>query len=454
MFLRILSTPLRPHALTLLLVLALLVPSMAGATDHRPDLAVFARSIGGEGPPDWLVGMMRDGLGESGRFNVISAVSTGIPDDSALVDPADLVPIAADLGVDIYVAVGVRPVVERDLTRLVNDSIATYTETSVTVAAWFYSGGGTLMGTIEESSATTMPAGTAPSLDRLIESAGRAVAREALAGVFPVEIHFVAGSGPVFDLPAGSEVGLREGMALSVVASSTGFPETLQEYEMLRTHGVLQVTDVWNGGSRGRLLAGTMVQGGEVIAIEQSRPVVISLAWEGLPISVTPGADLTDPDDLETERMMHRIRLDVGTCKWGLNFGGSALFVVADHLSLLGLTFQGSHRMPVSTPGIALRASAGVDVSFLMQEVREPYLSSNGSAVSVGGLADAAVEFLPTDHLGFRVSLGGYIGTSVNSWNVTDQYGSPRDAEDNEVYFTGLERSPITFGAGLFYLMY
>jgi hypothetical protein len=454
MFLRILSTLLRPHALPLLLVLSLLVPSLASATDHRPDLAVFARTIGGEAPPEWLVGMIRDGLVESGRFNVIPATSTGIPDDSALVDPSALVPIAADIGVDIYVAIGVRPVVERDLTRLVNDSLATYTETSVTVAAWFYSGGGTLMGTIEESASTTLPAGTDPSLDRLVESAARSVTREALAGVFPVEIHFVAGTGPVFDLPAGTEVGLRKGMALSVVASSTGFPETLQEYEMLRTHGILQVTDAWNGGAQGRLLAGTIVRGGEVIAIEQSKPVLISLAWEGIPISITPGADLTDPDDLETERMMQRIRLDVGTCKWGLNFGGSALFGVADHLSSLGLTFQGSHRMPLSTPGIALRASAGIDVSFLMQEVREPYLSSNGSAVSVGGIADATLEFLPTDHLGIRVSLGGYIGTSVDSWNVTDQYGNPRDAEDDEVYFTGLERSPITFGAGLFYLIY
>ncbi|MBN1433722.1 hypothetical protein JW921_03115, partial [Candidatus Fermentibacterales bacterium] len=124
------------------------------------------------------------------------------------------------------------------------------------------------------------------------------------------------------------------------------------------------------------------------------------------------------------------------------------------HLSTLGLCLTGGYRLPISSPGVSLRLGAGADVSFMMQEVRDPYLSSNANAITVGAIGDATLELLPWDHLGLLASVGGYLGTSAGSWDLTDEYGSPRDAEPDEVYFTELRRSPVRFGAGFFYLIY
>ena len=443
---------IRPTAL-LILALACLWGQSDGS-GHRPDLAVFARSVEGEAPPPWLIERIREDLRDSDRFVVLGPESTGIADDSALVDPASLSALSADLALDSYVAIGVRPVRTRELTAYESDTLARYDEVSLTVAAWFYTGGGTLLGTVEETSTRIFPDGSEPSLDRMMESAARRIVSEALMSVFPVEIHFTASSGALQTIPAGSELGLRKGMALSVVASSIGFPESPEQYEMLRTHGILQVMDVEDGTSSGRLLAGTMVPGGDVIAIEQSSPVSISLSYRASPVSVTPGEELTSPEDLDESRLLNSIGVDVQTCKWGLNVGGTAFFGVSSHLSTLGLCFQGGPRIPLATPDLALRLSGGVDVSFLMQEVRNVLLSSNANAITVGGVADASIEWLASDHFGLRMSAAGYLGTSVESWNVTDRYGNPRDAEPDEVYFTRLERSPLSFGAGLFYLIY
>jgi len=415
-----------------------------------PRMAVVSIDFDDFAPNSAIISEVIDELSESGRFQMVE-----IGDDSFLDTSPDLFMntlrmIAADYGIDVFLALEMLPPEERDRTTFHNDTLVTIRTVSVDVLGRFYSSTGTLIGTLRNTVTREEVLPFTPDTYRLAIQSAQELASRAILELFPMEVTFTASGDEVFTVPLGSNNGIEKGTIMAVVASSSGIPDDITAYQQLRSRGLLQIMETGNSQSTARLLSGQLIDGGAVTAVEQSAPAVIFLEYSGSMISSEPGTGI-ESDNTEWSSYA---RLGIEMAKWGFSFGGGVTTGGLQHSSSIGVDLQAGSRIPISSPSIGLRLSAGGQIAFYMQDVRSTFLSSSATAVSVSAVADATMEYLFSGHLGLQLGVTGILGTSADSWTVQEITGHVRDAEPSEIYYTELKQGPVGIHAGLMYFIF
>jgi hypothetical protein len=435
-------------------LLPLLIP-LAAVCAAVPKLAVLPHLISEGYPVEEMVTTIETILENSGRFEIVQVDAA--TDSSGL--GGNLVyylgQLAADEGIDLFLLIDCSDPLERQRTVTGGDSLTTWVTLTVDVSGRFYSSSGALIGSIRETAVAEGYVPVTPDAGNAALRASRNLAERSLLELFPIEVSFTVGAGPVYSIPEGSVAGLREGMVLSLVARSPdGIPTDPDMYEMLRSRGLLQVTGVSQATGVGRLLAGRLVEGGEVVAVEQGSPAIITLEYQAMPSPVEKVEGSGD-DPVDETLLMNCVNVGGATCKWGLGFGGYLSTGSANHVSSIGVRFTMGPRIPLSSPSLGLRLSAGGEATFYMQDVRNDTLSSStATSVTFGGVAEADLEWLFSDHLGFVAGATARLGTSADSWTVQDEYGYTREALPWEVYYSSIEEGIVSGRAGLYYIIY
>lgn len=388
---------------------------------------------------------------ETGRFDPsILPDSLLAPGSSGNLIP-DLMELASVSNLNVILAISVRPVEETERFSTPGDSLVRTVVTTVSVSGRFYSSSGTLLGAVDESASSETSLPMTADLQSLAESAASSLGERAILEVFPLEARFTAGGGSVVELPSGTVSGIHEGMYMYAVASAAEIPTTPEGYELLHSRGLLQVVSAGETSSRARLLTGNLVPGGPVTAVEHGAPASIRVSWEVLPMDLEQEADSIQPDE---SGVLNSVTLGVSSFRWGLVISGALHAGAMENLSNVGVSFELGWRIPVSTPSLALVLGAGGEVDFMVQDVVADYLVSDGTAMAFGGLGNAALEYLPSDHLGLSLSLGAFLGSNADSWTVQTQSGEVREAEPSELHYSTAGFSPVRFSAGLYYLIY
>jgi hypothetical protein len=435
--------------------LPVLVP-LAAASAAVPRLAVLPHRISESYPVEGMIGVIESVLDMSGRFEVVdieaATDSTGLGGNLVYY----LTELAAEDGVDLFLLIDCDDPLERERTVTGGDTLTTRIVLTIDVSGRFYSSSGALIGSIRETTTAEGYMPDAPDAGSAALRASRNLAERSLLELFPIEVSFTVTAGPLFEIPEGSVAGLRKGMILSLVARSPdGIPDDPSMYEMLRSRGLLQVTEVTSDAGRGRLLAGHLVNGGEVVAVEQGSPAMVSMSYHAMPCPVERFEDAEQAGPSEETILMNCLNIGGATCKWGFGFGGALTTGAADHISSLGVLFTAGPRIPIESPAVALRLSAGGEAAFYMQDVRNDTLSSStATSVTFGAIASADLEWLFSDHLGFSAGATGRVGSSADSWTVQDSNGYTRDALPWEVYYSSIEQGVLSARAGLFYIIY
>jgi hypothetical protein len=415
-----------------------------------PRLAVVSIDFDEFAPDSVILGEVFDELAESGRFQLVELGEEAFMNTT----PDSLInyirTLAANQGIDVFLALEILYPEESDRTVFRNDSLMTFRTISVDVLGRFYSSTGTLIGTIRNTVTREEVLPYSPDRHRLAVLSARELASRAILELFPIEVTFIASDSEVFTVPLGSDQGIGNGTIMAVVASSSGIPDDIADYQQLRSRGLLQIMEAGNTQSTARLLSGHLTDGGTVIAVEQSAPAILFLEYNGCMISYEPGAGL-DNDDT---KLSNNIRLGAEMAKWGLSLGGGVSAGGLEHSSIIGIDLQAGRRIPINSPSLGLRLSAGGALAFHMQDVRSELLSSSATAISVSAIADATMEYLFSGHLGFQFGVTGILGTSASSWTVQEYTGQVRDAEPDELYYTELKHGPIGVHAGLMYFIF
>lgn len=415
-----------------------------------PRLAVVSIDFDEFAPDSVILSEVIAELSESGRFQLVE-----LGEDAFMNTAPDsfinyIRTLAADRGIDVFLAIEILYPEENDRTVFRNDSLVTFRTISVDVLGRFYSSTGNLIGNIRNTVSREEVLPYSPDKHRLAVLSARELASRAILELFPMEVTFTASDSEVFTVPLGSDQGISKGTIMAVVASSFGIPDDISEYQQLRSRGLLQIIEVGNVQSTARLLSGHLIDGGTVTAVEQSAPAIIFLEYNGCLISSEPGAGL-DNDDTE---LSNNIRFGAEMAKWGFCFGGGATVGGLEHSSIIGIDLQAGSRIPLSSPSLGLRLSAGGMLAFHMQDVRSEDLSSSATAISVSAIADATMEYLFSGHLGFQLGITGFLGTSASNWTVQEYTGQVRDAEPDELYYTELKQGPVGVHAGLMYFIF
>jgi len=415
-----------------------------------PRLAVVSIDFDDFAPDSVIISEVIDELAGSGRFQMVE-----IGDDSFLNTSPDLLMnslriIAADNGIDVFLALELLPPEERDRTTFHNDTLVTVRTVSVDVLGRFYSSTGTLIGTLRNTVSRDEILPFTPDTYRLAIQSAQELASRAILELFPMEVNFTASGDEVFTVPLGTDNGIDKGTVMAVVAVSSGIPDDISGYQHLRSRGLLQIMETGNTQSTARLLSGQLIDGGAVTAVEQSAPAAIFLEYSGNMLSSEPGTGI-ESDNNEWSSF---VRLGIEMAKWGFSFGGGVTTGGLEHSSSIGVDLQAGSRIPISSPSLGLRLSAGGQIAFLMQDVRSIYLTSSATAVSVSAVADATMEYLFSGHLGLQLGVTGILGTSADSWTVQETTGNVRDAEPDELYYTELKQGPVGIHAGLMYFIF
>ena len=415
-----------------------------------PHLAVVSIDFDEFAPDTLLIEEVIKELEESGRFQIVDLGDDSFLDTSPDSLLSSLRTLAGERNIDVFLALSILNPEESDRTVFRNDSLITYRIVSIDVLGRFYSGAGILIGTIKNTVEREEVLPYTPDKYRLAIMSARELASRAILELFPIEISFTASVDEVFTVPAGFDQGVSKGTVMALVASSTGIPDNIYEYQDLRSRGLLQIMDSQSTQSTARLLSGRLIEGGTVIAIEQSAPAILYLEYGGIMMSSEPGAGLED----DASEWSNNVRLGIETAKWGLCFGGGVTAGGLEHSSLIGIDLQFGTRIPLSSPSLGLRLSGGGEAAFHMQDVRPIYLSSNATAISVAAVGDATMEYFFSGHLGFQVGVSGVLSTACDSWTVQEYNGNVRDAQPDEIYYTELKQGPVGVHAGLMYFIF
>ncbi len=386
----------------------------------------------------------------AGRFNVVDLSAepgfTGEPETLAY----RLREMAAARGIDFFMVLDVTSA-GRDLYQsLPSDSLPPVPYAAVDVAARFYTSDATLIGTLRE---TLRGEDSPASLHSMALGGLETVAARSLLEIFPMELTFTVSDGPVFTLPAGSDHGINRGMVFSLVARSTGIPQSRSEYERLRSRGIIQITGTSPGQSRGRLITGRLVEGSTVTAVETSSPANVFLQYSMVPVDIVPGDGLFGDDALEN-RFMNQVELGGWTSRWGFSFGGALVSGVLPRLSTLGIRGSLGTRIPLSSPALALRLEAGVETGFLIQDTRADSVSASANAVTFAAVAGAGVEWLFSSHLGVQGTLSAAVSSTADQWTVQDWRGYNRDALPGELHYAEVSPEILSGRIGLFYMVF
>ncbi len=390
---------------------------------------------------------------QSGRFEVVDVSSHsdyhGVPDDQNIRIRA----IAADMSIDMFMLLDVSSP-QTDVSHGSATSLNVTRNTSVDVTGRFYTSEGTLLGSVREKKFSgSLQSSASIDLEALALQGVVLVTQRSLNEIFPYEFSFIVDQGPVFTLPVGTNGGVRKGMVFSVVALSLGVPRSADEYSQLSSHGIIQVTSSSSNSGSGRLIAGELVEGATVTAVENSTPGLIALSYSVLPIEVVPGDNLTGEEN-ETSKIANQAEFFGGTSKWGLSLSGALFSGVLPRLSSIGVRGEVGTRIPLSSPAVGLRVGLGFEASYLMQNTRADSISSSANTATIVGTASANFEFLFSSRFGIHVGAVGRLGSSADSWTVTDWQGYNRDALPGEIYYAEIKPPPVSFSAGLTYLIY
>ena len=429
---------------------AVLLILSSPVTAALPRLAVISIDVDDFAPDSALISAVMERMEATGRFEVVDLDSMAFISSSPAAFLETLRTIAADNGINVFMALELLYPEVNDRTVFRNDSLVNIREVSVEALARFYSSAGNLIGSMRNSVSRESRLPFQPDEGRMAVLAAEELAEMSILEIFPMEATFTASGGEVFTIPLGTDNGIEEGSVMAVLAVASGIPGDLSEYENLRSRGLLQVMDAGRTSSRARLLSGHLVEGGTVTAIEQSAPAMIFLEYSGSLLAVERGSGLGPDDDVWS----NRLRLGVETARWGFSFGGGITAGGLEHSSIIGVDLMAGTRIPLRSPRFGLRLTAGGEMAFHMQDVRSIEISSNATAISVTALADATLEYLFSGHLGLQMGVTGLLGTSASSWTVQEYTGEVRDAEPWEIYYTSLKQGPLGAHMGLVYFIF
>lgn len=437
------------------LVLLVIPPVLVAEEVNLPRLAVIPvfEDEAGNYSAEELITAAEDVFTASGRFHVVDATAH----ESYRGEPADqtirLRAIASDLSVDLFMLLDVS-VPETMVSHGSSDSLFVTRNTTISVTGRFYTSEGTLLGSVREQSRSGGFSGsTSQDLDAIALIGVLDVCSRSLDEIFPYEFSFTAGSGPVYSIPVGELGGVRKGMTFSVVARSVGIPRSASEYNALRSHGIIQILGSEPSYSTGRLIAGSVVDGATLTAIEASPPALLSLTYTVLPTEVVPGEGL-EGEEAETDKLISQAEFRGSTGKWGLSLGGALFSGVVPRMSSIGIRGEIGSRIPLSSPSMALRLGVGFEASFLTQNTRSDSVSSSATAVTIAGTGSVDLEWLFSGRFGLHAGCTGRFGTSADSWAVTTWDGYNRDALPGELYYSEIKQAPISASAGLTYMIY
>ncbi len=390
---------------------------------------------------------------QSGRFEVVDVSShtdyQGAPDDQNL----RLQAIAADFSIDMFMLLDVSSP-HTDVSHGSTDSIFVTRNTSIDVTGRFYTSEGSLLGSVREKKYSgSLLSSTSVDIEDLARQGIILVVQRSLNEIFPYEFTFTVSEGSLFTIPIGADGGIEKGMVFSVVALSQGVPRSAEEYRQLSSHGILQIMNSTDNSSRGRLIAGRMVEGARVAAVENSTPGILALSYAGLPTEVVPGDNLTG-DEAETSRLLNQVAFTGGTCKWGLSLAGTLFSGVMSRMSSIGIRGEIGTRLPLVSPALALRAGVGFEACYLTQNTRSDSISASANTATIAGTASVNLEWMFSSRFGVHTGGVGRFGSSADNWNVTDWRGYNRDAHPGELYYAEIKQPPISFSAGLTYMIY
>jgi hypothetical protein len=390
---------------------------------------------------------------QSGRFEIVDASShadyQGDPGEQTI----RLQSMAADLGINMFMLLDVS-MPYRDAAFGESDSLFTGRSTSLDVTGRFYTSEGSLLGSVRENmNSSSLHASTNVDLESLAMHGVVIVAHRSLNEIVPYEFSFTVTGGPEYEIPFGYDSGIEKGKVFSVVALSSGIPRSAEEYRQLGSHGIIQITDCSANSGRGRLIAGELVEGARVTAVENSTPGILTLSYAVLPTEVVPGENLTG-DEAETSRLVNQAEFTGGTCKWGLSLTGTLFSAVVSRMSSIGIRGEIGTRLPLSSPDLALRAGIGFEACYLNQNTRADSISSSANTATIAGTASVNLEWMFSSRFGLQTGCTGRLGTSADSWNVTSWQGYGREALPGELYYAEVKQPPISFSAGLSYMIY
>ena len=389
---------------------------------------------------------------QSGRFEVVDVSShadyDGPPEDQNL----RLRSIAADFTVDMFMLLDVSPP-HVDVSHGAAGALNVTRNTSIDVTGRFYTSEGSLLGSIREKKYSGAQGSSSADVAALAIQGVILVVQRSLTEIIPYEFSFVVADGPVFRFPMGTDSGVDKGMVFSVVALSRGIPRSSEEYRQLSSHGVIQIMDSDENSASARLIAGHLVEGSRVTAVENSTPGILALSYAILPTEVVPGDNLTGEEN-ETSRLANQAEFSGGTCKWGLSLTGSLFTGVMPRMSSIGIRGEIGTRLPLSSPSLGLRIGAGFEACYLTQNTRADSITASANTASFAGTASLNLEWMMSSRFGIILSSVGRLGTSADSWNVTDWRGYNRDALPGELYYAEIKPAKISFSAGLAYMIY
>ncbi len=419
-------------------------------TGSRPLLGVVPLFPAGEYDVPALTAGAGEAFRSSGRFEVVDL--SGEPGFSGEAGTLAyrLREMAAARGVDFFMVLDVTSSDGGVAPSLPTDSLPPAFRTMVDLSARFYTSDAALIGTLRETLwAEGFPASLQSTALRGVESL---VARSLLE-IFPMELTFTVSDGPVYELPVGSDDGAVRGMVFSLVARSDGVPRSRSEYEYLRSRGIVQITGVGPGLSRGRLITGRLVEGSTVTAVETSSPANIFLQYSMVPVKIVSGDGLSGDDALE-RRVMNQVELGGRTSRWGLSFGGALTSGALPRMSTLGIRGSVGVRIPVSSPSLALRLEAGAEAGFLIQDTRADSVSASANAAAFTASADAGIEWLFSRHLGVQGTLSAAVSSGTDRWTVQDWRGYNRKALPGELHYAEVKPGVFSGRIGLFYMVF
>lgn len=439
-----------------LFALLLILPVVGMAEDvNLPVIAVipvFDQSAGTYDAPA-LIEEAEAVFLASGRFRVTDVsdheLYQGPPADQTL----RLQGISSDLAVDLFMILDVSAP-ETTVDHGSRDSLFVTRTTTIDITGRFYTSEGSLLGSVREKRYSgEFGGGTSMDLHAMAVSGVREVALRSLGEIFPYEFSFTSGEGPLYSIPVGSTGGVEKGMVFSVLARSQGIPRSSQEYSYLQSHGIMQIMDSSPGSSTGRLIAGNIVEGTTLSAVENSAPALLSLTYSILPTEVVPGDDLTGEEN-ETSKLINQAEFSGATGKWGLSLGGALFSGVVPRMSSIGIRGEMGTRLPLSSPSLALRLGVGFEAAFLVQNTRADSISSSANTATISGTGSLNLEWLFSARFGLHAGCVGRFGTSADNWSVTSYTGYNRQALPGELYYAEVKQPPVSFSAGLTYMVY
>lgn len=431
---------------------AMVLAALLSSAPSVPRMGVFILEAPAGIDRQEVVRSAEQAFSASGRFVVADLPDTLPAPAQGENIVSEIQAAASDADLDVVLVLSVREPDTTQTTRYSGDTLVVLRRIGLTVGGRFYSSAGELVGSMDQYQFSEGRMPFPPDASLTAVEASRELAIRSLLQLFPVEFSFTApGSQGLIELPGGRSVGLQKGMFLYCVATASEIPADTSAYDLLRSRGLLQVIECDSTSARGRLLSGMLAPGGPVTAVEHGAPAFLSGAWEVLPVTLRQGAEAPGFD---AGQLMNGVKIGLSNYRWGLCFGGSFSAATADKVSSLIVGLRGGMRLPLSGPSLSLRLTAGPDLGLLMQDVTNPLLTSDASAVVFGGSIEGTLEYMLSERFGLTLDASGTLAADADSWTVQDQFGNSRNAEEGELYYSSLSFDAVRAGAGFFYLIY